>query len=458
MTNVALAEAAGPETESSAPGEKFTAAAGFGFKHVDDPESGRQTFYTFNLSPDIHIGPLGLGLNLAVDIDHNLEVRTTQYDETTDYFNLIRYITWGTKKDDFYLRAGTLDNTVLGYGTIVNHFRTDVNWDTQKIGAEIKIDLGAFGVEGFTNDVVSTDVIGGRMFIRPLWTFEIPIISELVFGGTYVTDRNAPQFLMAQDGSLITTPLDENTPVSPSTTPRLDPDGNFDGIQERTVTVYGVDVGLPLIPSEWDAWFQITPFADYSMIHGFNSGRSAGVIAELNLSFAQTNLTARLERREYEEKYLGMYFDTFYEIERYSYPKTSTRVPKRSMVSTTDQTRGVFGELQGQIADVIEVGGSYLHLDEDELGQMTINASITAIEGIRAKGFLVQRAIGDLREAFTFTDTTFLVADAGYEMIPGLWLGIHFERSWRMDEKLGRFVPVDVITPGVSYEMSFGGD
>jgi hypothetical protein len=183
-----------------------------------------------------------------------------------------------------------------------------------------------FGFESMTSNLARLEVVGGRGYIRPLYKSGIPIVKNLAFGGTYVTDT--------------------------------DPDGNRS--TKDAVAEYGADVELPII--NWPfLWAGV--YADYAKIKDYGSGKAAGASIQLKNLLGLLNMELRLERRLLGKHFVAGYFDAFYEIYRYL-PQGSTDKPKiQTLADINEETKGVFGTLYGKILGTVEVIGSFQHLD-----------------------------------------------------------------------------------------------
>ena len=91
---------------------------GMGFAFIDDKQ-----FFVFNLRTEISIGQFALGIDapLRFNVDTGT-LRDEDWDDTYDYFRVLRYIRYGHKrKTPVYTRVGTLDAARLGHGFIMNY-------------------------------------------------------------------------------------------------------------------------------------------------------------------------------------------------------------------------------------------------------------------------------------------------------------------------------------------------
>ncbi|MBI4569084.1 MAG: hypothetical protein HY719_11880 [Planctomycetes bacterium] len=435
------------------PKEKtFNLDFGAGVKVVDGADSDRETFFTFHLRPDLNIPlfgtSLGAGLNLEIDVDHDLHVRDGMYDERSDWLTILRFVRVGHKGETFYGRLGALDSVDIGYRTIVNHYRSDVDFTQRKVGAELALDLGPFGFESFTSSLSYMEIIGGRAFARPIRAAAgagaLPIVENLEFGGTYVTDQQAPGRLLF------------DSPGKPA----FDADGHMEATW-RPVYAWGLDAGLPLLPKSWV--LQVTPYADRSHLVGHGDGRSYGVIGDLKDPFGvDFNVRSKLERRESGDEYIPGYFDATYDVDRFTWPDLASLTTKRRALDGVTRARGIFGELGVSFLDILSVDGSYLDMFGDaDAGLFTARARVTPLDQFQFSAEYARRGIGDLTDVLrVVSDQSYVRARAGYSPwtlpgVVGVWLTVDFERAWRLDKSTGRFEAIDVITPGVGLNYSF---
>lgn len=193
--------------------------------------------------PELNLGFFGIGLNL--DIRFTLKIIGTEptfeiYQpdwviddgDWQDYLSLylakLSYIRLGHKDDPFYLKAGQFKDATLGNGTILNQYSNMQHLPERRIfGAALDIDGDLFnfpyvGFESFISNVGAMDVLGGRLFVRPLKSFGIPIVSNIELAGTGVIDRD-PYFFSTD-------------PTAKST-------------EEDAVVIAGADVTIPVLDS-----------------------------------------------------------------------------------------------------------------------------------------------------------------------------------------------------------------
>jgi len=93
-----------------------------------------EQFLTFTPRIDLNLGGLGLGIQVPLNIRSPLGkkegagdkdwgglIRYEDWDGSTEWLKVIRYVRIGNKRDPYYLRAGELAADV-GHGTIMGRY------------------------------------------------------------------------------------------------------------------------------------------------------------------------------------------------------------------------------------------------------------------------------------------------------------------------------------------------
>ncbi len=389
---------------------------GLGLTNIDG-----QSYFTINLRPELAFGKWGVGLN--VNLLYNTKtghIRTKDWDEKYDYLRMLRYVRYGWKGDKFYTRVGALDAARLGHGFIMNFYNNQASYDERKIGLALDADFGMFGFESMTSNLARLEIVGGRAYIRPLHKSGIPILKNLAFGGTYVTDT--------------------------------DPDGNRS--TKDAVAEYGADVELPII--NWPfLWAGV--YADYAKIKDYGSGKSAGASIQLKNLLGLLNMEVRVERRLLGKEFVASYFDAFYEIYRYL-PEGSTDKPKiATLANITEETKGVFGTLYGKILGTVEVIGSFQHLDaRPKSGILHVGADATKlIPSLALHAAYDKMNIANTKDVFTLDNRSIARVGLGYKVKPYLIIYMDYIWSFVLDEKENVYKPQERIEPRISLRYPF---
>ena len=151
-----------------------------------------QSYTTFSISPDLSFGNFGVGLNIELLFNNEggFEFRKQGWDKGAGILRAIRYLRYGWKHNPVYVRVGTLDNATLGHGFLMWHYTNESNYDARKIGLEFDLDFERFGFESVYSNFGYLEIAGGRLYYRPLYGLKIPVIKNLEFGATYITDES----------------------------------------------------------------------------------------------------------------------------------------------------------------------------------------------------------------------------------------------------------------------------
>jgi len=394
----------------------FTGA--LGMTVIDD-----QSYFTINLRPDISLGKFGLGLN--VNLLYNTDngaIRSQDWDEDYDWARLIRYIRYGHKRDKFYARVGTLDAARLGHGFIMNYYTNEASFDQRKIGLALDMDFGTGGFESVTNNLGRFEIFGARGYIRPLRPYiDIPIVKNLTFGATFVTD--------------------------------VDPDSKRD--TEDGMYALGFDVELPLIKIPM---FNTIAYFDWAKIDSFGSGIGFGVEANWRIVAGIAEVSAKLERRILGKEFIPAYFDAFYEIERYKPVEGFVFRKDQSLALVQDETKGVFGELAGHILNTIRLVGNFQRLDQTpNSGILHLAAdSGDKIPVLALQANYDKMGIETVNDAFTLDDRSIARIGIGYKVKPYLMLFMDYIHTFQFDEEKNRYKAQKRISPRVAFVYNFG--
>ena len=320
-------------------------------------------FYTLRFMPEIALGNFGAGLDLRLDFDQNGNLRKEDFNEFSDYLSIIRYLRYGLKNDPVYVKLGALDYYTLGHGSIMYQYNNSPSLDVRKIGLVFDVDFGNFGIESIYSHFAEAGVVGIRGYVRPLKFSEagnIPIIGELEVGATYAADYNKYAGIV----SGFYNPGTRNIQVTSD---------------EGSIKIVGMDIGFPIVSNPIA---KLVLYLDYSKIIDFGSGIATGV-QFTSSEGGLVSVSAKLERRFNNPHYLPSYFNSLYEIQRFSVDTlTSTFAPVQSkaglLASSFDPGNGYYGELGINVAGAFNILGSYQRLDKyPESGILHISTDIS---------------------------------------------------------------------------------
>ena len=325
----------------------------------------------------------------------------------------------------------------------MQHFNNSPTFDNRRIGLVADIDFGKFGFESIMGSFSPAGVFGIRGYVRPLQlssASDLPIIGNLEVGVSYVSDFN-------KNGGILKGTYNKNLQ-------------EFNITEDNgAISIIGFDLGLPLLNS---SVADITLYADYSKIINFGSGVATGVMFDFNFS-SLLNISAKLERRFNNGKYIPAYFNSFYEVERFKVDSSNATFTSKAQMlnSITENRNGFYGDLLVRVLNLFDIYGSYQRLDkESKSGELNLR---TAIEPEGAP--FVLRAgydkinIQNEKDMFTLDDRSYLFTEAGYKPVEYILVSIVY--SWTYtpvrgnDDKIISFEPQKRIEPRVSFIYPF---
>ena len=198
----------------SAEGQPQTGAPETGFNMTIEigaetfNEDGEQvTYQSLGLNPEFTIGKVGIGLGLTLHYrfvddtgDSTFDFREEDWIPDDDnsfldiYLPLFRYVRYGQKGDPFYGKIGTVEDATLGTGFIMANYSNALFLPEKRIvGLALDVDGQLFdfpyiGFESFVGNLAQFDVMGTRLYARPLIDTGLPVVKNVQFGVTAAAD------------------------------------------------------------------------------------------------------------------------------------------------------------------------------------------------------------------------------------------------------------------------------
>ena len=415
--------------------------AGVGMAWIDE-----QPYYVISIQPDISIGRFGVGLGIQLLYDaHSGRIRTKDWNAGYDFFRIVRYFRYQRKGDALYWRMGALDNERIGHGFILNHYNNQIHYDERKIGLVLDADFGHFGFESLTNNTGRFEVIGGRGYIRPLYSSTIPVLKSLAFGGSVVTDIDPDSWKKSKDD----------------------------------ISVWGVDVEMPFIKSKI---LQMMIYADYAKIKNHGSGQTIGFNTVLNMLSGHLNIEFDVERRFLGTEFIANYFGPFYEIFRHttageliefyeSMGGDSLGIPpeflgfispipvsqEMLLPMMTEKRKGWYVSLTAELFQLIRGVATYQRIDEYETsGILHLGGGLSpSIPFLYLETTYDKRNIrnwGDLR---TLDYRSTARVSMGLKMKSALMLSMDYIWSYQWDETVEQYKPQERFQPTLTYRYTF---
>ncbi|MFK7953079.1 MAG: hypothetical protein AB8B73_09550 [Ekhidna sp.] len=424
---------------SGEPGGNFT--GGITYTQIGD-----ENFVGMVLSPEFAIGKVGVGLN--VPILYGLEsqkIRTEIFKDGVGVARLVRYIRYGQQKvDPVYVKVGELNNTMIGYGGLINQYTNTTSFEKRKVGSHIDLNYkGIFGIEGMYSDFdpTSRNLLALRPYVRPLATTGIPIAKTIEFGAAFVSDKDQT-----------------NIPLSDSTS------FNYE-YTSKGIKAFGLDMGVTLLSVPF---IQIDLFATYSKLNIENDSLKAeamrqlgsdefkpgnGISAGLNFRFHfiadVLSTDVRIERLSYSDYYLPQFFNATYEINK------DARIA--SLIGAREK-KGIYGSLTGHILKTVQLGGSLLIPDDisaESPAVVQINANAERVaDKFTLNASYIKGDLTDLGDAFKFDERSLAKVRLIYHLNKFLAAGLDYYWSFAPTAD-GSFEATKYVMPYFGLSIDF---
>ncbi len=325
-----------PDAVSAGAGSSsFGASFGLGTALVDG-----ESYQSISFIPDLAFGQFGIGLDVTlnyqlyrwsgdrmgfyvraadwiIDEDGNARPDPWNDDSLQTYLDLylskIVYLRYGTKGSPLYVKLGLFEDGKLGNGFIMNGYANSLlRPEYSYSGLAFDLDGSLFGlpfvgIETFTNSVSTFDIAGGRVYVRPLAPFSVPVLEKLQIGATAVLDSDPYVFMRRLDRTDL---IDDPDAKAAAVAAR---DAELAKYGEADVLVCGIDVRQPLVNLR--GAFSLDLIGDF-VLQGSASGAMVGIGG--NLAF----LSYGAQVRFLGENFQPVYFDRSYDLSRVQKLKT----------------------------------------------------------------------------------------------------------------------------------------
>ncbi|MBN1947404.1 MAG: hypothetical protein JW797_17165 [Bradymonadales bacterium] len=418
-----------------------TLDAGIGFSSI-----GEDGFIETNLGVSLGFGKFEVGLQAPLRwrvIDDPPEddgaIRGQDWDEPSDWLRILRFIRYGSRYETYYLRGGELVGVVMGHGTIVSGYNNVVDVNHFQWGIDGALNLYFGGLELLLDNIVSAEVMGMRVYLRP-WTFFQPdsFWSRLAFGLTFAGDRDVPQRLYLTDtGHYV-----------------IDEVGNVLVARRGETGLLGIDAELQVFSNEW---VSVTPYTDLNFHLGYGAGFHLGNFANFTFSEA-VGLNTRLEFRALGEGYTAEYFDGLYEVEKFLFrplDATGQRRPKLQVLdlappeaavgylaqATLGIIQRIFFTLAYEDYEGADNSSVFLRLSMPQLGPVTLGA------------YFLNQNFDGIGSMFDL-DNALVVAEARGTVYGPLYLIANYSRRFTAKQD-GTYEPEDDWGVGLGASFSF---
>jgi hypothetical protein len=170
---------------------------------------GEETYAKAVIQPTFTLGKLRMGLYLPIIYQSNLFDPSDWYrplgndewsfgtdigwadntvdaavDAVKDLALKIRFLEYGRPLyDPFFIKIGNLSSFTVGHGLLMRNYANDSDFPAVRhLGLNLGLDLGKWGFEALTNDLLDNQIVGGRFYVRP--------VGKLAIGLSGVADLN----------------------------------------------------------------------------------------------------------------------------------------------------------------------------------------------------------------------------------------------------------------------------
>ncbi|MCD4656876.1 MAG: hypothetical protein K8S87_04965 [Planctomycetes bacterium] len=401
---------------------------------------------SITLNADFNMSDWALGIQLPVFLEtSDFGISNHAYDEFSDFVQFLKYMRHGFKnKTDVYFRIGTLfgKTAKIGHGSIVADYYSDIDFDSPQKGFQFDWDFERWGFETIVNSITERNLLAARFFLRPFYKNRLREYREFCIGISFAADHDAPQQMLKDNEGNV----------------RFDPAGNLK-YDSKQVNFFAFDLEIPLISMNS---LKISPYFDYIMMHNYGSGFHLGIRNEFNIPILGDILPIDLviEYRNHQSGFMPVYFDSFYEIERFNYPLTISPSTKLAFVPSTQSSSGLYSSLQWGIKELFWIRSSIEFYNNDPQNlknSVTLEAATETY--FELKLLFAQHKIENYDKILERNEKSIILFNFSFPVKLGsgnLLFGFMFKRSWRLNTDTSTYVPVDVNMPYISYRMIFG--
>ncbi|GAB4288343.1 MAG: hypothetical protein Kow0090_00550 [Myxococcota bacterium] len=241
------------------------------------------------------------------------KLRKEDWDETSDYFKVIRYIKYGNKDDKLYFNLGSLSAYTIGHGTVVNRYVNTADFDHRKVGLQFDLaiqkderdDYGGFQL--FLSDItLGSQVFGLLLFGKPFVMSKSETLRSFSLGLHGTFDTNAPFHVVRNEDDFYRPTVNEET--------------NELMFESSRITALGIDGVIKVVRTPN---VDVKPYLDFTYMATKNTdgmGTTAGILNRFKLSDEpRLYMHLRGAGRFMVGAYIPAYFNTFYEIQKYQF-------------------------------------------------------------------------------------------------------------------------------------------
>lgn len=440
------------------------------------------------IQPEVRMGRLKMGFYLPVIYTKDLFDPSTWYqpggnnewdfgtkywgsdtyaaimDTAADIVLKVKYLEYGQPLEDpFFVKVGNLHDLTIGHGLIMRDYRNDTDFPSiRRIGVNTGFDFGGVGFEALANDLPAAELVGARVYFRPIKKFKLAIGLSGVADLAAAKDLAGTAYAAAVDNFMFVSPgLDLDLPIIKS---------------NEVLSVRAFADAALTVPYVRTAFTSPNSGATHDVAQGFqtdlvwdggspkNWGAAAGLMG--NVLFVDW----RMEYRYFTGIFRPSFYDSTYERSRSTYVMDYIRYLDGSTdISTAPTIMGVYGEAGfSLLKDKLTLKAGYMWPWDPSLGfdlsqdaddelhaALVIKKGLIPVLDVAGAVYYDKRGVVNSLKEGTFVFFDEKTAFAGEIEIPvpstpNLAVGVIFKSIAKRDATTGNLVYVgDDPTKGV---------
>ncbi|WCL47857.1 hypothetical protein [Leptospira sp. GIMC2001] len=447
----------------------------------------------FGLSLSLPLNLLMLDNEPKLETSRTGQLREYDYNEAADYFRVINYIWYGQYEREapgkltYSLYVGDIRDGRIGHGTIVNQYYNNVRFDVYNAGVLADFNSDYVGVQFFSNSLYSRDVNAARVYIKPLalgrliyrlynyitveWEEEdeddYEYIGMMQSRGNVVDEagrksvieevdplkRKRRRPIPRQVSKYSKMEIEENDAwynrLTIGTTRSFDSNKPYDlqysqtGIPTRQenrdlpivaengkVNIEGYDIEYRLLNMKY---WEFTPYMDVNRIRELENsgGTHYGFMARFGDK--DINVVFKPELRRMSSNYIPMYFDSFYEVERFHGNLTSTdpMIPKFRDAEGKPTSGGISGYFHTLLLNYYgySLEASFEKYEGERNSRIFLASYIPLGSNLTLSFFYTKKGFDGTGEAFKLDDASLGAAELSLPIGP-IQLRLQNLRRW----------------------------
>jgi len=156
------------------------------------------------------------GVDIGWNEDHWFDALS---DAASDIALKIKFLEYGQPLvDPFFVKVGNLDSFTVGHGLIMRNYANDADFPSVRhIGLNFGLDFGEWGFEALTNDITDNQIVGGRLYLRPIAGSKVAVgfsgVADLFPASILNTEADPDAAADFGDPIFIGTGLDLDVPI-----------------------------------------------------------------------------------------------------------------------------------------------------------------------------------------------------------------------------------------------------